>query len=108
MRDRPILGPRIARVRRLEGYGASKDLPVDLRQRDMHRQIRRPEPSALRGAPGVEAHAREHDLQDRRVERVKRGSLLCIQTGGEGGGVEDDVKALPMGEKRAAKAPPHL
>ena len=34
----------------------------------MHREIRGPEP-ALRGAPGVEPDARQHDLQDRRVER---------------------------------------
>src|ERR1700733_11258074 len=41
-------------------------------------------------------NAREHDLQDWRVERVKRGSLLCVETGGERGGVQDDVKAPPI------------
>ena len=95
MPDRGEFGPGVARARRLEGNGAGENASVDFRQRDMHRKIRRPEP-ALRGAPGVEAHAREHDLQDRRVERVERGSLFSVQPGGEGGGVEHDVEALPF------------
>ena len=57
MRDSGEFGLRVARAGRLEGDGARKNSPVDLRQRDMHREIRRPK-SALRGAPGVEAHAR--------------------------------------------------
>ena len=61
----------------------------------MHREIRRPKP-ALGGAPGVEARASQHDLQDRRIERVERRSLLLVQTRGKGGGVEHDIKALPV------------
>ena len=70
MRDRSKFGLRVGRAGRLEGNGAGKDSPIDLRQRDMHRQIRRPEP-ARGGTPGVEPHTREHHLQDRRVERVE-------------------------------------
>ncbi len=101
MRDRGEFGPRVADARRFEGNGAGENAPVDLRQRDMHREIRRPK-SALRGAPGVEAHAREHDLQDRGIKRVERRSLFFIKARGEGGGVEDDVKA-PALEKRAQR-----
>src|ERR1700722_18215704 len=65
MRHSGELGLRVARVARLKGNGAAKNSPIDFRQRDMHREIRRPK-SALRRAPGVETHAREDDLQHRR------------------------------------------
>ena len=73
--------------------------PVDFRQRDMHREIRRSEP-ALRSAPGVEAHASQHDLHDRRIERVERRSLFRVHPRGKGRGVEHDIKASP-GEEGA-------
>ena len=95
MRDRGEFRSRVSRARRLERYGARKDSPVDLRQRDMHREIRRPK-AALRGAPRLEVDPGQHDLQDRRIEAVERRSLLCIQTRGKGGGVEYDVEALPI------------
>ena len=67
----------------------------------MHREIGRPE-AALRSAPGLEAYAGEHDLQDRRVERVERRSLAHVQPRGKGGGVEHDVEGLPVEEERAS------
>src|SRR6185312_6631106 len=62
VRDCGELGLWVPRVRRLEGYGAGKDSPVDLGQRDMHREVRWAEPP-LRGAPRVEANARQRHLQ---------------------------------------------
>ena len=83
---------RVTRAGRLERNSAAENSPVDLRQRDMHRQIRRPQP-ALRRAPGVEAHAREHDLHDWRVERIKDGTLALVPARGEGRGVKHDIEA---------------
>ena len=77
----------------------AEDSPVDLRQRDMHRQIRRPE-AAGRSAPRIETDAGEHDLHDRRIERIERRSLSPVEASGKGGGVEHDVKA-PAVEKGA-------
>ncbi len=65
----------------------------------MHREIRRPE-SAQGGAPSVETDSSQHDLQHRRIERVERRSLIRVQTGGEGGGIEHDVEG-PPGEEGA-------
>ena len=99
MLDRAEFGPLVPPARRLEGNGAGEDSPVDLRQRDMHRQIRRPQ-AAQRSAPGVDADARQHHLQDRRVEGVERRSVGCVETSGKRRGVEHDVKASAI-EKSA-------
>ena len=97
--DRGEFGARVFLARRLEGNGSAEDLPVDLRQRDMHGEIGRSEPP-LRRAPGIETNARKHDLQHRGVERIERRPLAHVQPRGKGGQVEHDVEAL-LREERA-------
>ena len=77
MRDRAEFSLCVARARRLEGNGAGEDSPVDLRQRDMHREIRGPQP-AQGGAPDIEPGSSQHHLQHGRIERIKRRSLLGV------------------------------
>ena len=99
MGDGAELGRGVARVRRLERDGAGQNAAVDLRQRDMHCEIGGSE-AAERGAPGLEPHARQHDLQHRRVDGIENGSSALVEPGGKGGRVEHDVEGL-----RAQSAP---
>ena len=95
MRDLAEFRAGVARAGRLEGNGAGEDPPIDLRQGDMHREIRGAQP-ALGGAPDIEAGSSQHHLQHRRIERIKRRSLLRVEARREGGGVEHDIKAPPF------------
>ena len=64
----------------------------------MHRKVGRPEAARIR-APGLDAHAGEHDLQDWRVGAVEHRPFRFVEPGGERGRVQDDVERLERNQR---------
>ena len=100
MRDDIALGRRVPGACALERHGARQDPPVDLRQRDIHREVARIQP-LRRCLPDLFRRTRQHHLDHRRTVALqhRRRPIRARCGHREAGRVQHHVRTMRVKQR---------